>query len=248
MRISGSPPRALGLAHCSAPASRWSGHRTVLEVPPHVCLAPTCRLLRPAVRRRPISTPSSSSTTAASSRSYRDAPLRDRDDLSLAYTPGVAEVSLAIAADPTLADVYTARANTVAVVTDGTAVLGPGRHRPGRRAAGDGGQGGAVQALRRRRRRAGLPGDPGRRGAGRDGRPDGADVRRDQPRGHLGAALLRGRATGCRSGSTSRSSTTTSTARRSWCWPACSTPRRWSAGRCRTCGSWSAVPGRPGSR
>ena len=53
-------------------------------------------------------------------------PLRDRDDLSLLYTPGVAEVSLAIAADPTLSTRYTARGNTVAVVSDGTAVLGLG--------------------------------------------------------------------------------------------------------------------------
>ena len=53
-------------------------------------------------------------------------PLRDRDDLSLLYTPGVAEVSLAIAADPTLASRYTARGNTVAVISDGTAVLGLG--------------------------------------------------------------------------------------------------------------------------
>jgi len=54
------------------------------------------------------------------------APLRNRDDLSLAYTPGVARVCTAIAAFPQLADVYTWRANTVAVVTDGTAVLGLG--------------------------------------------------------------------------------------------------------------------------
>jgi malate dehydrogenase (oxaloacetate-decarboxylating) len=53
-------------------------------------------------------------------------PLRDRDDLSLLYTPGVAEVSLAIAADPSLAARYTARGNTVAVISDGTAVLGLG--------------------------------------------------------------------------------------------------------------------------
>ena len=53
-------------------------------------------------------------------------PLRDRDDLSLLYTPGVAEVSLAIAADPGLSARYTARGNTVAVVSDGTAVLGLG--------------------------------------------------------------------------------------------------------------------------
>ncbi|MBT0768081.1 NADP-dependent malic enzyme [Kineosporia sp. J2-2] len=58
-------------------------------------------------------------------------PLRSRADLSLAYTPGVAEVSLAIAADPHLLDVYTGRGNTVAVVSDGTAVLGLGDIGPG---------------------------------------------------------------------------------------------------------------------
>ncbi|GAA1886055.1 NADP-dependent malic enzyme [Lapillicoccus jejuensis] len=53
-------------------------------------------------------------------------PLRDAHDLSLLYTPGVAKVSLAIAADPKLAQTYTSRRNTVAVVSDGTAVLGLG--------------------------------------------------------------------------------------------------------------------------
>ncbi|WP_265444139.1 NAD(P)-dependent malic enzyme [Flexivirga meconopsidis] len=53
-------------------------------------------------------------------------PLRDRDDLSLLYTPGVADVCRAIAADPELSFRYTTRHNTVAVVTDGTAVLGLG--------------------------------------------------------------------------------------------------------------------------
>jgi malate dehydrogenase (oxaloacetate-decarboxylating) len=52
--------------------------------------------------------------------------LRDRADLALLYTPGVADVCRAIAADPMLAARYTARGNTVAVVTDGTAVLGLG--------------------------------------------------------------------------------------------------------------------------
>src|SRR5664280_3234458 len=52
--------------------------------------------------------------------------LRDRADLALLYTPGVAEVSRAIAADPSLAARYTTRGNTVAVITDGTAVLGLG--------------------------------------------------------------------------------------------------------------------------
>lgn len=53
-------------------------------------------------------------------------PLRDRADLSLLYTPGVADVSRAIAADPSLAARCTAKRHTVAVVTDGTAVLGLG--------------------------------------------------------------------------------------------------------------------------
>ena len=48
------------------------------------------------------------------------------DDLSMAYTPGVARVCEAIAANPALADEYTWVPNTVAVVTDGTAVLGLG--------------------------------------------------------------------------------------------------------------------------
>ncbi len=56
--------------------------------------------------------------------------LRDRADLALLYTPGVAEVSRAIAADPLLALRYTTRGNTVAVITDGTAVLGLGNIGP----------------------------------------------------------------------------------------------------------------------
>ena len=52
--------------------------------------------------------------------------LRGREDLALLYTPGVAEVSLAIAADPSLSTRYTGRGNTVAVISDGTAVLGLG--------------------------------------------------------------------------------------------------------------------------
>ncbi len=52
--------------------------------------------------------------------------LESREDLSLAYTPGVAQVCEAIAAEPALVSDYTWVANTVAVVTDGTAVLGLG--------------------------------------------------------------------------------------------------------------------------
>ena len=54
------------------------------------------------------------------------APLNTRDDLSLAYTPGVAQPCLEIQKDVDLSYVYTRRANLVAVVTDGTAVLGLG--------------------------------------------------------------------------------------------------------------------------
>ena len=54
------------------------------------------------------------------------APINDRQDLSLAYTPGVAEPCLAIQADIDKSYELTRRANLVAVVTDGTAVLGLG--------------------------------------------------------------------------------------------------------------------------
>jgi malate dehydrogenase (oxaloacetate-decarboxylating) len=53
-------------------------------------------------------------------------PLRTRDDLSMAYTPGVARVCAAIAADRDKAFQYTIKRNTVAVVSDGSAVLGLG--------------------------------------------------------------------------------------------------------------------------
>jgi malate dehydrogenase (oxaloacetate-decarboxylating) len=53
-------------------------------------------------------------------------PLKTREDLSMAYTPGVARVSLAIADDQDRAFQYTIKRNTVAVVSDGTAVLGLG--------------------------------------------------------------------------------------------------------------------------
>jgi malate dehydrogenase (oxaloacetate-decarboxylating)(NADP+) len=57
-------------------------------------------------------------------------PLSTQHDLSLAYSPGVAAASLAIAADPQEASRLTARANLVAVITNGTAVLGLGAIGP----------------------------------------------------------------------------------------------------------------------
>ena len=53
-------------------------------------------------------------------------PVGTREELSLAYTPGVARICTAIAEDPSLAYDYTWKSRTVAVVTDGTAVLGLG--------------------------------------------------------------------------------------------------------------------------
>ena len=57
-------------------------------------------------------------------------PVRTRDQLSMVYTPGVARVCLAIAADPAAAWNLTIKRNTVAVVSDGSAVLGLGNIGP----------------------------------------------------------------------------------------------------------------------
>ena len=57
-------------------------------------------------------------------------PCKTQKDLSLAYTPGVAEPCREIQRDPTLASKYTIRGNLVAVITDGTAVLGLGNIGP----------------------------------------------------------------------------------------------------------------------
>jgi malate dehydrogenase (oxaloacetate-decarboxylating) len=57
-------------------------------------------------------------------------PLHNRDDLSMAYTPGVARVCRAIAENPAEVHKFTIKKNTVAIVTDGTAVLGLGNIGP----------------------------------------------------------------------------------------------------------------------
>ena len=125
-------------------------------------------------------------------------PLKTRDDLSMAYTPGVARVCMAIHDDPASAWALTIKGNTVAVVTDGTAVLG----------LGDIGPAAAMPVMEGKamlfKEFAGVDAFPlcldttdadeivafvqGRR----------ADVRRHQPRGHRGAALLRDRAPAAR--------------------------------------------------
>ena len=142
-------------------------------------------------------------------------PLKTRDDLSMAYTPGVARVSSAIAADPAKVWNLTIKQNTVAVVSDGTAVLG----------LGDIGPEAALPVMEGKamlfKEFGGVDAFPiclATKDAGRDrrdGEGDRAGLRRDQPRGHLRAALLRDRGSAARASSTSPCSTTTSTARRS---------------------------------
>lgn len=53
-------------------------------------------------------------------------PMNDKDDLSRAYTPGIAEISRQIGNDPSLARELTIKKNTVAIVSDGSAILGLG--------------------------------------------------------------------------------------------------------------------------
>src|SRR3989338_5552692 len=58
------------------------------------------------------------------------APVRNRADLSLVYTPGVAAVSMLVAKNPELAPLYTMKGKMVAVISDGSAVLGLGNIGP----------------------------------------------------------------------------------------------------------------------
>ena len=67
--------------------------------------------------------------------------VKTRDDLSTAYTPGVAEPCRKIKENPDDVYKYTFKSNMVAVVSNGT---GPGRHRPRGRSARYGGQGRAL--------------------------------------------------------------------------------------------------------
>ncbi len=148
-------------------------------------------------------------------------PLKTREDLSMAYTPGVARVCGSIYRDPDKAFQYTIKRNTVAVVSDGSAVLGLGNIGP--RAAMPVMEGKAMLF----KEFAGvdafpdLPRHP-ERGRDRRGRArDRARVRRREPGGHLSPALLRDRGTAWATSWTSRCSTTTSTGPRWSCWRRC---------------------------
>ena len=142
-------------------------------------------------------------------------PVRTRDDLSMAYTPGVARVCTAIARDRDKAFQYTIKRNTVAVVSDGSAVLGLGDIGP--EAAMPVMEGKAVLF----KEFGGVDAFPI---CLRTKDPEeiiqtviniAPALRRHQPRGHQRAALLRDRGAPEGRRSTSRSSTTTSTAPRS---------------------------------
>ena len=143
-------------------------------------------------------------------------PLRTRDDLSMAYTPGVGRVSQALFEHPEDVSRLTIKGNTVAVVTDGSAVLGLGNIGPGA----------ALPVMEGKaalfKRFADIDAWPICL-ASQDtdeivqgGRDDRAGLRRHQPRGHRRARAASRSRPGCAPASTSRSSTTTSTVRRSW--------------------------------
>ena len=117
-------------------------------------------------------------------------PVQTKDDLSLAYTPGVAQPCLEIQKDHDKSFTLTRRHNLVAVITDGTAVLGLGDIGPEAGMPVMEGKMRAVQGLRRRGR---VPAVHPQQGRGRDRAhdlPDLGQLRRHQPGGYRRAPLL----------------------------------------------------------
>ena len=114
-------------------------------------------------------------------------PLKTRDDLSMAYTPGVARVCEYIAADRSKAFDFTIKANTVAVVSDGSAVLGLGDIGPEAAMPVMEGKAMLFKEFAAGRRLPDLPRDQRSRGDHPDGQAARPDLRRHQPRGHLRA-------------------------------------------------------------
>ena len=120
-------------------------------------------------------------------------PLETIEDLSIAYTPGVGAVSLAVAEDTALSYEMTNRGNTVAVVSDGSAVLGLGNIGPE----------GAMPVMEGKailfKELAGIDAFPICLATQSDDEivetvdAARAQLRRRQPRGHLGATVLRHR-------------------------------------------------------
>ena len=116
--------------------------------------------------------------------------VHSREDLSIAYTPGVAEPCKAIAKDKEAAYTYTIKANTIAVVSDGSAVLGLGNIGPYAAMPVMEGKAvlfkefGGVNAV------PDLPRHTGHRGDHRDSCPHCPGIRRYQPGGYQRSPLL----------------------------------------------------------
>lgn len=171
-------------------------------------------------------------------------PIRSRDDLSMIYTPGVARVCMAIAENPEDARRLTIKRNSVAVVTDGSAVLGLGNIGP-------------MASLPVMEGKAALF----KRFAGIDAWPICLDTQDTDEIVSIVKAIAPGFAGinledisapaasrsrhGCVRPWTSPSSTTTSTAPRSSSSPRSPTPCVWSARRSVTYGSSCPVPAPP---
>ena len=120
-------------------------------------------------------------------------PYSTQKDLSLAYSPGVAEPCLAIQENPDDAYKYTAKGNLVAVISNGTAVLGLGDIGAMAGKPVMEGKGLLLETVRRHRRIR-HRGEYEKYGAvHRDGQEYFGHLRRHQPRGHQGSRMFRDR-------------------------------------------------------
>ena len=117
-------------------------------------------------------------------------PLKNREDLAMAYTPGVAEPCRVIAQHPEAVYKYTMKGNTVAVISDGSAVLGLGNIGPYAAMPVMEGKCLPVQGVRRRECRADLSGHPGHRGDHPRGESHCPGLWRHQSGGYLRAPLF----------------------------------------------------------
>ncbi len=124
-------------------------------------------------------------------------PITTARDLSLAYSPGVAEPCLHIQRDPSLAYDYTAKGNMVAVVSNGTAVLGLGNLGA---VAAKPVMEGKIALFKRFADIDGIDLEIELRGRRRRGERGAfpCRIRRHQPGGHQGAGMLRDRAAAAR--------------------------------------------------
>lgn len=117
-------------------------------------------------------------------------PVKSREDLSLAYTPGVAEPCKVIAGDKEAAYTYTIKANTIAVVSDGSAVLGLGNIGPYAAMPVMEGKAVLFKEFGGGKRGSHLPGYPGYGRNHQGGHLDGSRLRRYQPGGYQRSPLL----------------------------------------------------------